>query len=217
MIANNKDIDLDEIPLTVIVKRSLHEIGPADRNQIAGHVGLHPDDLNRISKALGALDKRGEIERLPGTATPTKWQTKSKKNRPAQMSNKAPPTAKDAASKRLKKQPATTKQQPPAAAAQATPDNLDQDHGFAPVPITSIAPKPPNFAALAIIRSHLDELETQLQRRQPIRARQTKSALLERLSCMMSDDIAKLLLEINRDLLTADGSIPASDTNRAQQ
>lgn len=142
----------DDIPLTTLVKRTLHEIGAANRNDIAGHLGMQESERPQVSRALNTLKKRGEISRADAVTQPILWRAEQPTQGQRTGGTYTPPTAKNAMAARAR--PATT----------------------------------PSRA---------------------IRSRQQKSDLLERLAGQMNDEISALLLEINRDLLTADGSIPS--------
>lgn len=194
-----------DIPLTNLVKRTLHEIAPADRNQIANHLGLHKDDRDHISKAINALNRNGEVRRANGDASPAKWITIGHKKHQAPNVGHAPPSAQSTSQRKTPTQPTatTTEKNPASTRSSAT--------------VTNVAASNPNSKPAAptdhetTIHQQLTELEQRLNHPpQTIRNRPLKSAALERLAGMFNNEIADLLLEINRDLHTADGSIPAA-------
>ena len=222
-----------DIPIHALVKRTLHELKRATRTDIADHLGLHKDDRNHISKALNYLDRNREIKRIPGDDRPAYWEVATKGTHQAPTSNHQPASTKDAAKRPPK--PTTTTSKPvkaraskptPTATKAATkrPDTVTDIHQ----PSTSKPTNPDHRTArdflieikagaiLSDIKQRLDQLDHLMATPpQHIREREEKSRLLEILAGQMNDEIGAKLLEINRDLLTADGRIPPPYTDTA--
>jgi len=210
------------IQLTALVKRTLHEIGPATTSAISDHLGLHKDDRDSVSKAIYALRKNNEVTRCPGDERPANWQVNTKKNKQTLTSDHQPASVKNAAKPPPKTNAATTKpakapagKPTPAATKAATKPqaNVTDIHQ----PSTSKPTNPDQRTASTIltdIKQRLDQLDHLMATPpQHISDREEKTRLLEILAGQMNDDIGAKLLEISRDLLTADGRIPPLYTN----